>query len=56
MRHLAYSGAWKKLEPVWDLIIRAQRVTQLLPTLENVLTSFGSHPAPQVNQLETKLE
>lgn len=56
MRHLAYSGAWKKLEPVWDLIIRAQRVTQLLPTLENVLTSFGSHPATQVNQLETKLE
>lgn len=56
MRHLAYSGAWKKLEPVWDLIIRAQRVTQLLPTLENVLTSFGSHPAPQVNQLETRLE
>ncbi|MBD1922267.1 B12-binding domain-containing radical SAM protein [Microcoleus sp. FACHB-831] len=45
MRHLAYSGAWKKLEPVWDAIIRLKTVTQCLPALENVLTSFGSHPA-----------
>lgn len=40
-RHLAYSGAWKKAEPVWDMLIRLKQVNQLLPSLENVLTSFG---------------
>ncbi|MFQ4145364.1 hypothetical protein [Chlorogloeopsis sp. ULAP02] len=34
MRHLVYSGAWKKLEPVWDVIIRAKQVNTMLPVLE----------------------
>lgn len=51
MRHLAYAGAWKKLEPAWDLVIRAKQVTQLLPALEKVLTSFGVHPAPRKSPL-----
>jgi radical SAM superfamily enzyme YgiQ (UPF0313 family) len=51
MRHLAYAGAWKKLEPAWDLAIRAKQVTQLLPALEKVLTSFGTHPVPQKSAL-----
>jgi hypothetical protein len=41
MRHLAYAGGWKKLEPLWDLIIRAKRVSALLPARESVLTGFG---------------
>lgn len=41
LRHAAYAGGWKKLEPVWDLIIRAKRVTAMLPMLESVLSSFG---------------
>lgn len=41
LRHLAYAGAWKKLEPVWDRIIRAEQVNRLLPALESVLDSFG---------------
>lgn len=40
MRHLAYSGGWKKLEPFWDVIIRAKHVNRLLPLLESVLKSF----------------
>lgn len=42
LRHLAYSGAWKKLEPIWDVIIRAKEVNQLLPALESVLSSFST--------------
>ena len=45
-RHVAYAGGWKKLEPLWDWVIRAKRVTSLLPMLEAVLTGFGSHPSP----------
>lgn len=41
-RHLAYSGAWKKCEPLWDFLIRAKQVNRLLPVLEDVLTGFGS--------------
>ncbi len=41
MRHLAYAGGWKKLEPFWDWVIRARRVNQLLPMLETVLSEFG---------------
>ena len=41
-RHIAYAAGWKKFEPLWDLVIRAKRVTAMLPVLERVLTGFGS--------------
>ena len=43
LRHLAYAGGWKKLEPLWDWIIRARRVGRMLPVLEALLE--GSVPA-----------
>ena len=42
LRHIAYAGGWKKLEPMWDWVIRAKRVSNLLPVLENVLAGFRS--------------
>jgi radical SAM superfamily enzyme YgiQ (UPF0313 family) len=41
IRHVAYAGGWKKLEPLWDAIIRARRVSSMLPMLETVLSAFG---------------
>src|SRR6185436_19060953 len=29
LRHVAYAGGWKKLEPFWDWVILAKRVTAL---------------------------
>ena len=49
-RHVAYAGGWKKFEALWDWVIRAKRVTALLPMLEAVLTGFGTHPADVANQ------
>lgn len=37
LRHVAYSGGWKKLEPLWDLIIHKRQVFRMLPMLESVL-------------------
>lgn len=37
LRHLAYTGGWKKFEPFWDLVIRMKRVTSFLPLLEGIL-------------------
>ncbi len=42
-RHVAYAGGWKKLEPLWDAVIRARRVARMRPALEGVLTGFGRH-------------
>jgi radical SAM superfamily enzyme YgiQ (UPF0313 family) len=44
-RHVAYAGGWKKFEPLWDMVIRAKRISNMLPVLENVLTGFGRHPS-----------
>lgn len=41
LRHVAYSGGWKKLEPLWDMAIRSRRVLYALPILEHVLAAFG---------------
>lgn len=41
LRHLAYAVAWKKCEPVWDLIVRAKRICSTAPLLEAVLAEFG---------------
>jgi len=41
-RHLAYTGGWKKLEPMWDLAIRSGKVHAFLPLLEAILDRFGS--------------
>jgi radical SAM superfamily enzyme YgiQ (UPF0313 family) len=46
LRHVAYAGGWKKCEPFWDSVIRAHRVTRLLPLLETVLAAFGAHSSP----------
>jgi radical SAM superfamily enzyme YgiQ (UPF0313 family) len=41
LRHLAYAGGWKKLEPAWDWIISTQQVARLRPALEAVLNGAG---------------
>ncbi len=53
LRHIAYAGGWKKFEPLWDWVIRARRVTQLLPMLENILAGFGRHRSQEIGTVET---
>lgn len=45
LRHLAYSGGWKKCEPLWHVLIRTSQVTRALPLLESLLGSFGARPS-----------
>ena len=42
LRHFAYAAGWKKFEPLWDLILRARRVSSMLPLLETILGVAGS--------------
>ena len=45
LRHIAYAGGWKKMEPFWDLVIRAKRAGAMLPVLETVLDPALRTPA-----------
>jgi radical SAM superfamily enzyme YgiQ (UPF0313 family) len=45
LRHFVYAAGWKKLETLWDLVIRARRVGMMLPVLESILGEFGRRPA-----------
>jgi radical SAM superfamily enzyme YgiQ (UPF0313 family) len=66
LRHLAYTGGWKKAEPLWDWIIQRGWLPRFLPLLESVLDAgrrlkngekkgFERHgyPQPPPRQSET---
>ncbi|MBV9622453.1 MAG: B12-binding domain-containing radical SAM protein [Acidobacteria bacterium] len=41
-KHFFYASGWKKLEPLWDLIIRARQLNRITPLLEGVLSKVSS--------------
>jgi len=41
LRHLAYTGGWKKFELGWGLIIKTGLVGSMRPLLEEILAGFG---------------
>lgn len=41
LRHFAYAAAWKRFEPLWDLVLRARRVALARPALEAVLDGLS---------------
>jgi hypothetical protein len=43
LQHVAYAAGWKKFELAWDFIIKTKRASTMLPVLETILTTFGSH-------------
>jgi radical SAM superfamily enzyme YgiQ (UPF0313 family) len=50
LRHLAYASAWKKLEPMWDFIIRTKRVARMLPLLETILDGANGKERADVHE------
>ncbi|MHB1456640.1 MAG: B12-binding domain-containing radical SAM protein [Armatimonadota bacterium] len=41
LRHLAYAGGFKKMEPFWSMVIKARCIASLIPLLEFVLNGAG---------------
>jgi len=37
LKHLFYSGGWKKFEPVWNFMIKTKNLNGMLPLLESIL-------------------
>jgi radical SAM superfamily enzyme YgiQ (UPF0313 family) len=38
IKHFTYSGGWKKIEPLWNFIIKTKGLNNMLPLLEAVLS------------------
>ena len=38
LKHLLYSGGWKKFEPLWNFVIKSRNLNQMLPLLESLLS------------------
>lgn len=41
IKHMAYAGGWKKLEPFWNLVIKSGKLNNMLPVLEAVLSGIN---------------
>ena len=48
LRHVMYTGAWKKLEGMWNLIIKCGGLTRMAPLLELILAGFSRHGQAEV--------
>jgi radical SAM superfamily enzyme YgiQ (UPF0313 family) len=45
-KHFFYAAGWKKFEPLWDLVIRARRLSAMTPVLEGVLSKVTAEAPP----------
>ncbi|MBN1252818.1 MAG: B12-binding domain-containing radical SAM protein [Bacteroidales bacterium] len=39
IKHLIYTGGWKKFEALWNFIIKTKSINSMLPFLENILSN-----------------
>ncbi len=51
LRHLTYAAGWKKFEPLWDLVIKARRISGMVPLLERLLAASDVRAASQARGL-----
>ncbi len=58
MKHLFYTGGWKKFEPLWNFVIKAGGLNRMLPLLENILSKVDYNRQETIEDdlsiLETK--
>ncbi|MCL5103343.1 MAG: B12-binding domain-containing radical SAM protein [Armatimonadetes bacterium] len=56
VRHVVYSGAWKKMEPLWKLVVQAKRVSSCGPLLEYVLAAAKRRRELQIDDCRMQNE
>ena len=42
IKHFAYSGGWKKFEPLWNFMIKTRGLNKMLPLLEALLSKVNN--------------
>jgi radical SAM superfamily enzyme YgiQ (UPF0313 family) len=53
LKHFFYAAGWKKLEPLWDVVIRARQLRCMTPLLEAVLSKLTAEERTDVTRLAT---
>lgn len=43
LKHLFYTGGWKKFEPLWNFLIKTGGLNQMLPLLESILSRVNTN-------------
>lgn len=59
LKHLFYTGGWKKFEAFWNLIIKTKNLNHMLPLLETILAKvknkkLGAHEKVQSVSIRTQ--
>lgn len=50
IRHLMYVGGWRKLEPMWNVLIKLGLLGRMMPLLESLLAGFGRYPGKKARR------
>ena len=53
LKHLFYTGGWKKFEPLWNFIIKTKSLNSMLPLLEAILSkvnTINNEKLPSISQ------
>jgi radical SAM superfamily enzyme YgiQ (UPF0313 family) len=50
LKHFFYAAGWKKLEPIWNFMIRARQLDRVTPLLEAVLSKVTNSSASPVTE------
>jgi radical SAM superfamily enzyme YgiQ (UPF0313 family) len=56
IRHLAYTTGWKKMEPIWKIIVNSGILPGMRPILETILSRPGKNPKTSNNLAENTKE
>ncbi len=52
LRHMAYSAGWKKMEPLWKMILMSGQIRRMSPLLEQVLNTKKLNEVKKSSVLE----
>ncbi len=55
LKHLFYTGGWKKFEPVWNFMIKTRGLNNMLPILESVLSEVKINNLPNNNLIQPSI-
>ncbi|MFT3917883.1 B12-binding domain-containing radical SAM protein [Cloacibacterium sp.] len=53
LKHLFYSGGWKKFEPLWNFIIKTEGLNKMLPLLESILSKVKHEQNKEILEVKT---
>lgn len=56
LKHLFYSGGWKKFEPLWNILIKTRGLNNMLPLLESILSKVKVEDKPALEEFQPKLQ